>query len=436
MRHYPMRHYPLLLLSVALCMASQPASAVRVRYTAELRAERNDNLLLDAENPVDANILRPGVEFEVLQNDAALQLTVGGRVHYYHYGVENVDNSVEALLEGRMNWDAIPGRLSFTIEDNMSMQPVDVLAADIPGNRQRINIFSAGPTLHFHPGQATNGEMQLRYVNTRAQTNDEFDSSRMEFGLWIGRDLTPTDQLSGHVQWQTVDFSTGGGAWDYKRSDLFARYRHRGASLELMLDAGITKLNYKDGSGDRDNPLFRLQSIWTPADDHRLALRWSHQYSDVAAWAIDRTDGQLMPGGGMSLDLLVANGSPFVIRQIDLEYTFQRSRWSMALLPYVNRLRYVDGSDFDYNGRGFSAEISYLPRENMRIGIGASRDHNDYVVIGRDEDTRRYRLFVEHRFARNWRAMLEASRYRRESNAFGQNAKQGMVAISLAYTNF
>ena len=72
----------------------------------------------------------------------------------------------------------------------------------------------------------------------------------------------------------------------------------------------------------------------------------------------------------------------------------------------------------------------------MRIGIGASRDHNDYVVIGRDEDTRRYRLFVEHRFARNWRAMLEASRYRRESNAFGQNAKQGMVAISLAYTNF
>ena len=27
---------------------------------------------------------------------------------------------------------------------------------------------------------------------------------------------------------------------------------------------------------------------------------------------------------------------------------FQRSRWSMALLPYVNRLRYVDGSAVSY----------------------------------------------------------------------------------------
>ena len=432
-----MRHYPLLLLSVALYMVSQPASAARVRYTTELRAERNDNLLLQAENPIDTNILRPGIEFEVTQDDAALQLAFGGRVHYYHYDVEGVENDVEALLDGRMNWDAIPGRLSFTIEDSMSMQPVDILAADIPGNRQRINIFSAGPTLHFRPGQATSGEVALRYVDTQAQTNDEFDSSRIDLGLQLGRDLSPTDRLSGHVQWQTVDFSADDEfVRDYKRTDFFARYHRRAAQLELTLDAGVTKLNYDSEGGDRNNPLYRFQTAWTPADDHRLTLRWSRQYSDVAEWALDRIDGQVMPGEGMSLNLVVANASPFVVRQTDLEYSFQRNRWSVMLIPYVNRLRYVDGSDFDRNGQGFSAEISYLPRESMRIGIGASRDNNDYVVTGRSEDMRRHRVFLEHRFARNWRATLEASRYERDSSVFGQSAKQGMVAISLAYTNF
>ena len=431
-----MRVYPLLLMSAALCVSSQPASAARVRYTAELLAEHNDNLLLQDEDPISANILRPGIDFEITQNDAALQMAFGGRVHYYRYGVEGVENAVEALLDGRMNWDAIPGRLNFVVEDSMSMQPVDTLAADIPGNRQRINIFSAGPSLHFRPGQATTAQVDLRYVNTQAQTNNEFDSSRVDLGLQLGRDLTPTDRLSGHVLWQTVDFSTEGAARDYKRSDVFARYRHRAADLELTLDAGITRLNYDSEGGDRNNPLFRLQSSWTPGDDHRFTLRWSQQYSDVAAWALDRIDGQVQPGESMSINLVVANASPFVVRQTDLEYSFLRNRWSIVLEPYENRLRYVDGSDFDRNGRGFSAEVSYLPQENLRIGIGASRDHNDYVVIDRKEDVRRHRFFVEHQFARNWRARLETSRYKRESNAFGQNAKQGMVAISVAYTNF
>ena len=431
-----MRRYPLLLLSVALCMASQPASALRVRYTAELRAERNDNLLLDAEDPISTNYLRPGIEFDINQDGAALQLAFGGRLHYYHYGVERVDNSVEALLDGRMNWDAIPGRLSFTIEDSMSMQPVDLLAADIPGNRQRINIFSAGPTLHFRPGQATTGAIDLRYVNTQAQTNDEYDSSRIDLGLRVSRDLSATDQLSGHVQWQTVDFSADGAARDYKRSDVFARYRHRAADLELTLDAGITRLNYDTDGGDRNNPLYRLQTEWSPGEDHRFTLRWSRQYSDVAAWALERIDGQVMSGDGMSMNLVVANASPFVVRQTDFEYSYLRSRWSVVIAPYENRIRYVDGSDFDRNGRGFSADVSYLPRENLRIGVGAGRDHSDFVVVGRSEDVRRHRIYAEYQFARNWRATLEASRYKRESNAFEQNAKQGIVAISLAYTNF
>ena len=425
-----------LLLATALYLAAQTAHAQQVRYTLELRAEKNDNLLLEEVDPVSTTILRPGIEFDIHHETSALQVAMAGRMHYYNYNVDRVDNAVEGLLDGRVDWYPIPERLSFTLQDSLSMQPIDTVAADVPGNRQRVNIFSAGPTLHFHSSPTSNGELELRYVDTTAEVNDDFNSSRTDLALRLEKSLTPTDRISGHVQWQSVRFDVQGSASDYRRNDVFARYRHRAARYELTADAGVTRLTYDSGGRNRNNPLYRLQTAWTPAQDHRLSVRWSRQYSDVAAWALDRLDGEVRPTEGMSMNLVVANASPFTVRQTDLEYSYLRDRWSLVLAPYVNRLRYVETSDFDHDGRGYAVDLGYLLRDNLRIGAGSSWDKNDYVVTQRSEKVRRHRLHLEYQFTRHWLARVEAGRYARKDSAFGRNLKQGTIAISIAYTNF
>lgn len=426
---------PLLLLG-ALYLSALPTHAQQVRYTLELRAEKNDNLFLEDADPVQANILRPGVEFGIAHVASSLQVAIAGRLHYYDYNVDRLDNAVEGLLDGRVDWHPIPERLSFTLQDSMSMQPIDTIAADIPGNRQRVNILSAGPTLHFHPGATMNGEMELRHIDTTAEANDAFDSARIEVALRLEKHLTPTDTLSGHVQWQSVRFDTQGAANDYRRNDVFARYRHRAARYELTADAGTTRLNYEGNGADRNNPLYRLQAVLTPGPEHRISARWSRQYSDVAAWALERLDGEIRPTEGMSMNLVVANASPFIVHQTDLEYAYMKDRWSLVLAPYVNRLRYVGGSSFDHDGRGYSADIGYLLRENLRIGADSSWDKNDYILTQRTEKVRRHRIHLEYQLTRHWRAMAEVGRYVRKDSVLGGSLKQGVIAISISYTNF
>lgn len=425
-----------LALLVATCLASQAGFALPIRYTAQMHVERNDNLLLQETDPVQATVLRPSLDFEADHRSSALDLAIAGRFHYYDYNTQVVDNAFEGLLDARANWHVIPERLTLTAEDSLSMLPVDSLAADVPGNRQRVNILSVGPTLHFRPGARATGQLEARHVIIDAEQNEAFNSSRNDLRFRLNAELTPTDTVGANLQQQSVKFDAEGTLGDYSRSDMFVRWHHRAARFDFTADAGVTWLDYRGEEENRRNPLFRLQSTWNPTPDHRLALRWSREYSDIAAWSLAGLDGQIRPGEGMSLDLVVANASPFVVRQFDLEYGFRRARWEFLFAPYVNKLRYVEGTEFNRDGRGYAADLNFRLRDTLTAGIHGSWDSNEYVATQRNINVRRYGVYAEQQLSRHWHLRLEANRYTRSENLFNERQRQNTIAISIAYTNF
>lgn len=427
------------LLLAALATTPHAAHALRVDYAIDLIVERNDNLLLTADDPIALTIVRPGLGFDVVHDSSTLQTRISGRAEYRYYGDDRFGDVVDGTVDARVNWVVVPERLNFTVVDSLTLQPVDTLAADTPGNRQQVNVLSAGPSLSFEWGDGWRGSTELRYVRSEAEISDEFNSQRIDLALRATRRLAPTSRLAFNLQTQQVDFEQDVIARDYTRSEFFARYSRTLNRLDVAIDAGYSHLDYKRDlpgfAGARSDPMLRTELTWRPNDSHRLEARLSSAFSDVASDSLASVGEDTgLPTEVVTGDTVV-NASPFLERRLETEYAYTSTRWTASITPYVDRLRYDDTDAFDQNGFGAGLEISWRARRNLMLGFSSALDRNDYVNLDRQDETRRYAGYARLDWTRHWSAMLTLARYARESTAAGQDADQNAIGLTISYSN-
>lgn len=430
----------LLLLGASVLVASpQTAYALRIDYVIDLAAEHNDNLLLTPADPIALTVLRPGASFDVTHESSTLQAHISGRTEYRRYGDDRFDDTVDGALTGRVNWVAIPDRLSFSVFDNLALQPVNTLAPDTPGNRQQVNVLSAGPTLSFDWGAGWRGATELRYVRSEAEITDQFNSNRIDLTLRAIKPLSATSRFAFNAQTQRVDFVDDATARDYTRSALFARYSRTLSRFDLAVDLGYSRLDYRRDfpglSGTRSDPLLRADLGWRPNASHRLGLRFNSEFSDVAADSLANLgEGTELPAEIVTGEAVV-NASPYLQRQLEVDYGFTATRWTFGVAPYVGRRRYEDIGTFDQNDYGSSVEASWRARHDLRLGITGSLIHIDYLNLDRQDETRRYGGYIRYDWAKRWSGTVSLARYERHSSAPGQSADQSVVGLIISYRN-
>jgi hypothetical protein len=419
--------------SILACLPDT-ALAARVDYNLDLGMEWNDNVTLAPSDPIDQRYLRSGLGFLVTENNSTVQAHADGRVEYRDYEDDVFSDTVDGTLSGSLNWIAIPQRLYFLVEDNLSIQPVDALVPDAPGNRQQVNVFSAGPTVMFNWSPTLQGQAELRYVNSDAEVTDEFNSQRLALALRTIKEFTPTSRASLNVQAQRVDFDDDVVARDYNRYDLFGRYSRTLAKFELGTDLGYSQIDYRQG-GTRSDPLFRFDATWNPNDRHRLALRASSQFSDTAIDALSSIQADAtLPENVLTGDAVV-NASPYEVRDLNLEYSFTGTRLNFLVAPYVQKRDYVDSDEFDQNNHGLRSDVHWLLRRSLTLGVYATYENIEYTQLDREDKTTRLGATLRYHWARHWSAGLEWERYKRDSNAVGQNVSQNLVYLSISYSN-
>jgi hypothetical protein len=423
--------------SLALTLASAPAQAFRVDYDLGFGVERNDNLLFTDDNEISTTILRPGLGFSLSHDTSVWQAELTGRGEYLDYQDDRFDSTLEGVLSGRFNWVAIPERLAFTVEDDLSVQPVSTLVPDSPGNRQQVNVFSAGPTLFFDIGRTLRGAAELRFVDSDAEITEEFNSSRVNGALRATKDLSPTSRLSANLQLQRVDFDLDTVARDYDRTDLYARYARSLASIEFAVDAGLSRIDYRRGGGNRSEPLLRVEGTWRSGERHRVTLRASSQFSDTATDALAGigTDagGTVTVPGSVPVGEAVVNASPYEVRGLELQYTFATPRLTAVFAPYYNRLRYVDAEGFDQNTHGARGDVNWLLRPRLNVGAYGAYGQIRYLQGDRSDDTREVGLYAGYDWTRNLRTRLSVARNQRE--LLGQDATQNLALFTISWHN-
>ena len=232
-----------LLYLAMLGIAPLQAQAVRVDYALDAGVERNDNVLMSPTNPASSTAVRAGVGFLVAEDTSTVQAHFGGRFEYWNYVDGPQSNAFETSLSGRLNWFMIPETLSFTIEDSLEMRPVDRFAPDTADNRQRVNVLSLGPNVHFNFSEAFRGRFEMRWIDSNAEVTDDLESERILAALHAIRELDPTSSLTLSARGQDVDFDNDLVASDYRRYDAFMRYQKELARLGFWR-RWRTKLGY------------------------------------------------------------------------------------------------------------------------------------------------------------------------------------------------
>ncbi len=425
------------LVAAGLLLAMPDAAwAVRVDYALDTGIEHNDNVTLAPIDPIDVNIWRTGLGFGISQDSSTVQASVFGRVEYRNYQDEVYDDSVDGTLTGRLNWVILPERLAFTVQDDLSVQPVNTLAADVPGNRQQVNVISAGPTLFFNVTQTLDGVVELRYINSEAEVTDEFNSDRIQLALRAIKELSPTSRFSFNVQAQQVDFDDDIVARDYDRYDAYVRYARALARFDLGVDVGYSRLDYRYGYPDRSDPLVRADVSWRPSERNQFTLSASSQFSDTASDAMTGIDpAENAIPGSISTGSTVVNASPYEERRLVLDYTLTTPRTTLTIAPYLQRLRYVESDQFDQDGDGVRFDFSWLASPRLRLGAYAAVDRIDYLNLAREDNTRRYGVSLTRQWSQKLSSRLEYSRYERDSTAFGEDANQNILYLSMIYSN-
>lgn len=422
-----------LAVAIAALVAAAPCHAFRINYTVDAGVERNDNVALDDTRVVSQNIFRAGLGFTVSEHSSRVLAEAVGRVEHYDYP-ELFPDRTEGNLAARAQWMVIPDRLTFNVEDDLSVQPIDAFVPDAPGNRQQVNVLSAGPSLLFRHGRSFYGAVDLRYIRSDADETDEFNSDRVHLGATTSRDLSATSQLSLTAQQQQVNFDYD---WleDYDRGDAYVTYaRHRGR-IGLVIDAGYSWLTYEEGR-DRSGPLVRSEVSWRPNDRSNLAVLAWRQYSDAATQALaSSTPGGTMPGR-VPIGSMVIRGSQYREDRIAMEYTYAGVHNTLTAEPFYYRARYIEDDEFDQDGRGIRLGLSRGLTPTLSLSGYAEWEDVDYRRFYREVRMLHAGLALRKDFSRRWQGRVEWTFYRHDTKPSDRMVDRNTLYLAIVYSNY
>jgi uncharacterized protein (PEP-CTERM system associated) len=443
--------------AIVLGLAAAPcvAWAGTFDYTVYAGLEHSNNIALSSDRPLSENVLTPGGTFQFTQVGSTFQANVGGALEYRKYLGNNFDSQLQTQLAGRANWTIAPDRLDFSVEDYAGVQPVDQLAADSPDNQQQTNVIVLGPTLRMRFGDSARGQFELRYINSYASKVDEFDSSRGPAAFRVFRDLNPTDQISGNLEFQRVNFDKQPSTANYDRKEAFVRYTSNLAHFDADVLVGGTRLDFDEGK-QATSPLVRASLGWQPTLRNSLTIAGTYQYADAAqdiittpgvyqtigaAERVEALDPFANTGGigrgnassGIGVGSAVIGSQVYKEKRAEAVWNWRSERLTITVAPAFNKLRYIDDPTFDQTSRGVSAGLGYRLRPTLTLTGFATGERTTYDVGDRKDTTVRLGLDLGQQVNRHWTWHASVGRERRSSNAVDQSYRATEFFVGVVY---
>jgi hypothetical protein len=434
-------------IAVALAAVSGSAWAGQFDYSLYTTIEHSDNTALTTTDPISTNVLEPGVNFSYSQQGSALQANVTGNVEYRDYSGNTFDNQTLAQIAGQMNWSVIPKRLDLTVQEYAGVEPVNSLAANAPDNQQQTNVIAIGPTLYFRVGDGMTGDAEVHYINSYASKVTEFNSSRGDAAFRLFRDLSPTDQLSGNVDVEHVDFNNSTAGSNYTDYNIYGRYTSRLAKIDIDASLGWSNIDFTQG-GSQSSPLARLALGWRLSPRSTITVDGAYQYADAAQDMLQPTNisvgGELVPlqplaqaidatRGGIGVGSVIISSDVYKERQLALTYSYRDERLSFSVVPSYSKLDYINDTTFNQVGKGLGLTLDYKLTPTMSVSGFASGDRLVYDTIDRHDKAYRYGTAFTHQFTSHWSWSASFIRQIQSSDAVGQAYHENEVFLTLVY---
>jgi Putative beta-barrel porin 2 len=426
-RRHGMRH-----LGIVALFLSPQALAYHLDYSLELALEHSDNIRRSETDEIGQSVLIPRLSFDWQENGGTLQAHAAGIVEYRDYLQGAFDNELRGQVSGIFNWIVFPERMSWTLEDYVGREPVNVLATATPDNQQTTNVFITGPTLRLRLGPTQRLQAELRFIDSNAQTTKQFDSERVSFALRDVLELNPTSKLSANLEAQHVHPTDVLGGETYDRYDLFGRYDNKLARLDLQAALGLSKINF-DQRDDASGVLASLKAGWRVTPRDTLSFELDRRFADAAIDLIQDPNAIGATAAGVGSGSNTINSQVFRESRGELGFAHNSERLRLHLAPYYRKLDYVDEPSLNQTGEGGTAQVEYALTQRLHLTAYYGLERHEYTLIERTDRDSSYGLRLSDQWTRHWSWRLEIGRSERDSNASGQSYEESLVFLSFVF---
>lgn len=422
-----------------------PANLPLFSWTLEAGIEQSDNINRSEGDPTSQTLVVPRYTFTYDQSGSTVQAHAVGQVEYLNYLQGDFDNRVLGALAGSLNWNIVPQRLALSVLDASTVQSVDILTSNAPGNLQQINVLSIGPVLSFRLGGTWHGQLEAHYIDTLASRSKGFDTQR-EFGaLRVIDDLNATDQISGnveaeHVHLQNPDLALGPIGTGYNRYDAYLHYVSSLKAVTLDVTLGGSRYNFGNGFPDESGVLARAAVNWQVDLHNSFSISGARHITDAAEDMLlypDQLFAVREMGAGDLLGLGVGNAvvTPDVYRErlLDANYSWGGDRLHFSVGPYYRRINYLGDITLDRNERGAGMDVSWRLSPLMTLAFRAGLVHTSYTAIGRRDRTYGLGPELTDQLTPHWSWRAALIHDHRTSTEAGRGYSENAAYFVLAY---
>lgn len=420
-------------IALALAVVSGQAAAAQFTYTLYAGIEHNDNVNESPTDPISQNIFIPGISFNYLQQGSTIQANVAGDLEYRDYLGNAFSDQTLTQLNGKFNWTVAPQRLDFTVEDYAGVQPISTLSTNAPNNQQQTNVVSLGPTLYFLLGQTLHGQIELRYINSYASKDTDFDSSRGQAALRIFKDIDPTDQLSANAQSEHVDFNGNSDNLDYDLNELYARYDRKLANFDFGMELGWSQISFNQAPS-ATTPLAQFTVDWRATAHSTFNLTATRQYADVADDLMTPQDQFVTHiGPGINTGIAEINSQVYLERSVLGSYSYTTEGFTLSVAPMYRKFDYLNDSYFNQTNRGANAGISYNLRPDLSVSAFANEEVTTYQTLDERDKQLNYGVGLTDQRTPHWALHFSVSHSQRSSTAAGQGYNYNVIYLGIEY---
>jgi hypothetical protein len=363
-----------------------------------------------------------------------MQVAARGDAQYLHYTSNTFDDELNGTFAGKLNFNLVPERIDFVLQDYLSRQPIDELAPFTPTNEQQANVFVTGPTFYARFNGTTRGQLDLRYSNSYAEETETFNGDRFDAAVRLIHEVSPTQKVSGTVKGIRANFDDLASTSDYTAYEAYVGYQVSRKSFNANIDLGYSELNPKVDRPSESSALLRAAIDWRMTPRSVLTTTIRHQLTDAtqALIAPSRELDRSAFRDFRYLDVSV-KPNPYRERLLRMRYQYTGDRLTAAFTPYYRRIHYLDDLNESQDRQGALGEFEYRLRPRLSLSAVAAIETRDYVDIDRDDDDFDISIGLVNRFTRHWTGSVDVQHRERDSTAIGRSYDANAVILTFSY---
>ncbi len=403
------------------------AAAVETEAAYSLGVGYSDNINRVPEGAVDETIAHTGIFLALTENTRRLAADVRGTLDYYEYLDNTYDGELVAAVDALVNVNLIEDRLTWFVQENYGRALFDPFLPARPENWENLNFFTTGPDISLLRLGRNESGIALRYSQMDYETRP-FDNDRRGARFWLGREVRRDHMLSLNLEVEKIEFDNG----------ITPEYERRSAYLLYEAEAGRNTFSVESGYTEQE-------ILSETADGVRFNVSWIRQLSVRSQFTLN-VGRQFADQGSVfryqqditrdidSIGDFTENGSPFLLRNVDVGYNFTGDRTTLVFR--------VGASEQEYELQ------RELDREDMFVDLYGQRDltrslfvtgelrlyRREFANLNRDDDTVQVTAGVGLRLTPSMSLALYYTNTSRDSNDTLNEFDENRGDLTLTYT--